>query len=146
VEQVRPQLELRNHRLEVRGLDHATCVEGDRTRLTQIVANLLGNAVRYTPHGGQVALALDAEAGEAVVRVSDSGIGIAPEFLPHVFELFSQQSVGVDREHGGLGLGLALVHRLVTLHGGRVSAASAGVGQGATFTVRLPLAGGPAAD
>jgi PAS domain S-box-containing protein len=146
VEQVRPQLELRNHRLEVRGLGHATCVEGDRTRLTQIVANLLGNAVRYTPHGGQVALALDAEAGEAVVRVSDSGIGIAPEFLPHVFELFSQQSVGVDREHGGLGLGLALVHRLVTLHGGRVSAASAGVGQGATFTVRLPLAGGPAAD
>jgi signal transduction histidine kinase len=121
-------------------------ISGDPERLQQVLWNLFSNAVKFTNRGGRVQVRLERVTSHVEVVVSDTGVGIAPEFLPHVFELFSQQSVGVDREHGGLGLGLALVHRLVTLHGGRVSAASAGVGQGATFTVRLPLAGGPAAD
>jgi PAS domain S-box-containing protein len=121
-------------------------VRGDAARLQQVVWNLVSNAVKFTPRGGRVDVALGGAGGSAVVRVSDTGRGIAPEFLPFVFERFRQADSSAAREHGGLGLGLALVRQLVEMHGGRVAAASAGPGLGATFTVELPLAQAPAPD
>lgn len=120
---------------------------GDATRLTQVVTNLLNNAGKFTGHGGHVsvALACDASSGFAAITVTDSGIGIAPDLLPHVFELFTQGDGTAHRTHGGLGLGLALVKGFVDLHGGFVSARSAGPGLGSTFEVRLPLIEAPAA-
>ncbi|NHZ44386.1 response regulator [Massilia sp. CCM 8693] len=115
-------------------------VRGDPTRLTQMLVNLLTNACKYTPPGGRIALALREEDGEAVIAISDSGIGIPPEALESVFEMFSQLEPALKRAHGGLGIGLALVKGLVALHQGSVRADSAGAGQGSTFTVRLPLA------
>ncbi|MFO0581641.1 MAG: ATP-binding protein [Anaeromyxobacter sp.] len=128
-----------SHRLTVRlapGLE----IDGDPTRLEQIVANLLNNAVKYSPPGGSITVELAAEGGRAVLRVSDRGSGIPPELLPRVFELFVQGERGLARTSGGLGLGLTLVKRLVELHGGEVSARSDGAGLGSTFEVRLPLA------
>lgn len=121
-------------------------VEGDRVRLTQVVANLLHNATKFTERGGRVGVRLvaDREAGRAVVTVSDTGIGIDAAELPHLFEKFRQAESGRDHSRGGLGLGLALVKGLVELHGGGVGAASAGPGQGATFTFWVPLAQGAA--
>lgn len=116
-------------------------VAGDETRLEQIVSNLLTNALRYTPSGGRVAVELAREGDEAVLTVRDNGVGIAPELLPRLFELFVQAQDGAS---GGLGIGLALVRRLVELHGGRVSAASDGPGCGSTFCVRLPAIDPPA--
>jgi signal transduction histidine kinase/CheY-like chemotaxis protein len=113
-------------------------VEADRTRLEQIVTNLLTNALKYTPAGGRIDIEVSAEASEAVLVVRDSGIGIAPELMPHLFDIFVQGSVSLDRSQGGLGIGLALVHQLVTLHAGSIGAASEGPGKGSTFTVRLP--------
>jgi signal transduction histidine kinase len=111
---------------------------GDRLRLEQVVTALLANAVKYTPAGGRIAVRLDADAAHARIRVSDTGRGITPELLPHVFELFRHGSD--EPEPTGLGLGLALARGLVTLHGGSIEAASEGSGRGATFTVLLPLA------
>jgi signal transduction histidine kinase/CheY-like chemotaxis protein len=113
-------------------------VEADRTRLEQIVTNLLTNALKYTPAGGRIDIALSAEASEAVLVVRDSGVGIAPELMPRLFDIFVQGNVSLDRSQGGLGIGLALVHQLVTLHRGSIGAASDGPGKGSTFTVRLP--------
>jgi signal transduction histidine kinase len=115
-------------------------VTGDAARLQQVVWNLLANAVKFSPAGTQVQLDLGARTGgdEIVMTVMDHGVGIAPEFLPHVFERFRQAEQGGTRQHGGLGLGLAIAARIVELHGGSVSAASEGLGQGALFTVRLP--------
>ncbi|MBC7455519.1 MAG: response regulator [Massilia sp.] len=113
-------------------------VDADPTRIEQIVANLLDNAIKYTPAGGRVALAVRAEGDEAVLAVSDTGIGICCELMPHVFELFAQGDCALDRAQGGLGVGLALVRRLAVMHGGRVSAHSAGLGQGSRFELRLP--------
>ncbi len=121
---------------------------GDPTRLAQVVGNLLHNAGKFTPRGGRVAVRAEARGGSAVVSVSDSGAGIAPEVLARLFEPFAQADQALDRAGGGLGLGLALVRGLAQLHGGTASAQSAGPGRGATFTVALPLAGaesGPAA-
>ncbi len=115
-------------------------VLGDPTRLTQMLVNLLTNACKYTPPGGRIALVLREEDGQAVIAISDSGIGIPPEALESVFEMFSQLEPALKRAHGGLGIGLALVKGLVALHQGSVRADSAGAGQGSTFTVRLPLA------
>jgi signal transduction histidine kinase/CheY-like chemotaxis protein len=115
-------------------------VFGDPNRLQQVMWNLLSNAVKFTPTGGKVEVALTREGGEAVIRVSDSGIGIAPDFLPHVFDRFRQQDASITRKHGGLGLGLSIVKQLVELHGGTISVDSGGQGAGATFIVRLPLA------
>ncbi|NHZ36693.1 ATP-binding response regulator [Massilia rubra] len=115
-------------------------VRGDPTRLTQVLVNLLGNACKYTPPGGRIALALREDDGMAVIAVSDSGIGIPPEALDAVFEMFSQLEPALKRAHGGLGIGLALAKGLVALHHGAIGATSAGAGQGSTFTVRLPLA------
>ena len=112
---------------------------GDATRLQQIALNLLQNAIKFTPEGGQVALRLERDPTHARIIVSDSGRGIEPEFLPRVFERFSQSDTSRSRRYGGLGLGLALVRELVELHGGTIEAMSEGAGKGATFTVTLPL-------
>jgi CheY-like chemotaxis protein/anti-sigma regulatory factor (Ser/Thr protein kinase) len=115
-------------------------VQGDAARLQQVVSNLLSNAVKYTPDGGQLFVGAWVEAGQAVVSVRDNGIGIEPELLPRVFDLFEQGQRSLDRSQGGLGVGLTLVQRLVRLHGGRVEARSAGPGQGSEFRVWLPWA------
>jgi PAS domain S-box-containing protein len=114
-------------------------VIGDADRLQQVVWNLLSNAVKFTPVGGSISLRLARAGRHAEVRVRDTGEGIGPEFLPRVFERFSQADGSITREHGGLGLGLAIVRHLVELHGGRVRAESEGKGRGASFTVTLPL-------
>jgi PAS domain S-box-containing protein len=113
-------------------------VDGDAVRLEQVVSNLVENALKYTPAGGRVAVSVGAEDGAAVLVVEDSGIGIAPELLPHVFDLFVQADHSLARAAGGLGIGLTLVRQIVELHGGTVEATSAGVGRGSRFTVRLP--------
>ena len=113
-------------------------IEGDLVRMEQIVNNIVGNAVKYTPAGGAIRVRVCAEDGNAVLRVEDSGYGIAPELLPRVFDLFVQGERTLDRAQGGLGIGLTLVRRLVELHGGTVSASSEGPGRGSVFTVRLP--------
>ena len=127
--------------LEVRLADEPLTVDGDPTRLAQMVGNLLQNAVKFTPRGGRTTLSLAREADQAVVRVEDTGAGIAPETIEHLFQPFMQAESTLDRSRGGLGLGLALVKGLVELHGGRVGAESEGVGRGAQFTIRLPLEG-----
>ncbi|MEG3955692.1 PAS domain-containing protein [Microcoleus sp. herbarium2] len=114
-------------------------VVGDTSRLQQIVWNLLSNAVKFTPEGGRVEVRLGQIEGQAQIQVTDTGKGILPDFLPYVFEHFRQEDGATTRKFGGLGLGLAIVRQLIELHGGTVFAESAGVGQGATFTVRLPL-------
>jgi len=114
-------------------------VWGDAGRLQQIVWNLLSNAIKFTPSGGQVTLYLQAAEGQAHIIVTDTGKGISPDFLPHIFDSFRQQDISITRQHGGLGLGLAIVRYLVEAHGGTIRAASPGEGQGATFTVSLPL-------
>jgi two-component system CheB/CheR fusion protein len=121
-------------------------VTGDATRLHQIVANLLSNAAKYTAWGGHVSLRLAGEAGVAVLAVRDDGVGLAPEMLTAVFDLFVQARRTLDRADGGLGVGLTLVRSLVELHGGTVSAASEGEGKGSEFVMRLPLAAAPATD
>ena len=115
-----------------------TTVWGDAGRLQQVVANLMSNAVRFTPEGGRIDVSLAREGTATVVRVSDNGAGIAPQFLPFVFERFRQEDSSTTRRHGGLGLGLAIVQHLVQLHGGSVRAESGGLGLGATFIVTLP--------
>jgi PAS domain S-box-containing protein len=114
-------------------------VEGDPTRLEQVIANLVDNAVKYTPPGGSIRVHVGPEDGQAVIRVQDTGVGITPDLLARVFELFVQDRQSLHRAGGGLGLGLTLVKRLVDLHGGTVSASSDGPGTGSTFVVRLPL-------
>ncbi|MBD2002211.1 HAMP domain-containing histidine kinase [Trichocoleus sp. FACHB-40] len=121
-------------------------VEGDSTRLQQVFSNLISNAIKFATEGDRVTVRLSVEnqteqqtTKYAQIQVSDTGVGISAEFLPHVFDLFRQADSSITRSHGGLGLGLAIVRYLVELHGGTVSAQSPGVGQGATFTVKLPL-------
>ncbi|MBV9947102.1 MAG: response regulator, partial [Myxococcales bacterium] len=117
----------------------------DPGRVQQIAWNLLSNGVKFTPRGGSVRLSATRSGAEIVIRVADTGQGIAPEFLPHVFEAFRQADASTTRSHGGLGLGLAIVKQLVVAHGGTIAAESDGEGEGATFTVRLPAHTGPAA-
>ena len=113
-------------------------LQGDSTRLEQVVVNLLNNAAKYTDEGGQIWITVEQERGEVVLRVRDTGVGIAPELLPRIFDLFTQADRTLDRSQGGLGIGLSLVQKLVELHGGTVEAHSAGLGQGSQFIVRLP--------
>jgi signal transduction histidine kinase len=128
-------------------LDPSTgTVSGDTDRLQQVVWNLLSNAIKFTPEGGRVQVRLSGTEGHAEISVEDTGPGIRPEMLPHVFELFRQGDSSNTRAHGGLGLGLSVVRQLVELHGGTVHAASAGEGAGSVFTVRLPLARDEAAS
>jgi CheY-like chemotaxis protein/anti-sigma regulatory factor (Ser/Thr protein kinase) len=114
-------------------------VQGDHTRLVQILANLLNNAAKYTEEGGQISVEVRDEGGVGVVSVRDNGIGLSPDLLPQVFDLFTQATRSLDRSQGGLGVGLTLVRRLVDLHGGSVEAVSDGPGRGSEFIVRLPL-------
>jgi len=120
--------------------DETDLVMGDPDRLQQVVWNLLSNAIKFTPKGGEVGVRVGRDGSDVRVRVSDTGQGIAPEFLPHVFERFRQQDGSTTREHGGLGLGLAIVRHIVEQHGGSVSAESGGEQRGATFTINLPVA------
>jgi signal transduction histidine kinase/CheY-like chemotaxis protein len=120
-------------------------VRADPGRLQQVLWNLLANAVKFTPSGGSVQVLLGRDGNDAVIRVIDSGIGIAPDFLPYVFDRFRQQDASISRQHGGLGLGLSIAKQLVELHGGTIAVDSAGPHTGTTFTVRLPLAHQPAA-
>jgi signal transduction histidine kinase len=113
-------------------------VDGDATRLEQIATNLIDNALKYTPAGGRIEITVAAIGSDVVLRVSDSGVGIAPDLLPHVFDVFVQGAISIDRSQGGLGIGLSLVRRLVELHGGTVSASSPGNSSGSTFEIRLP--------
>jgi PAS domain S-box-containing protein len=114
-------------------------IQGDPTRLQQVMSNLLSNAVKFTPAGGKVQVSLQRDANLVTLKISDTGRGIRPEFLPHVFERFRQADGSTTRQHGGLGLGLAIVKHLVEMHGGHASAESAGEEKGATFTVQLPV-------
>jgi len=114
-------------------------VAGDAVRLQQIVWNLLTNAVKFTPSGGRIDIRLEQIDNQAQITITDTGKGISPDFLPHIFESFCQEDASVTRNHGGLGLGMAIVYQLVEAHGGTVTADSLGEGKGATFTIRLPL-------
>jgi PAS domain S-box-containing protein len=138
VEQARPLIEARHHALTVRTDSQQATVLGDRTRLVQVIANLLNNAAKYTPQNGEITLAVQADGGFVDIAVIDNGIGIDALLLPHIFELFTQAERTPDRAQGGLGIGLALVKTMVALHGGSVTADSAGPGTGSTFTIRLP--------
>ena len=139
VEQAQPTIDARQHRLVLDLAPGATLVLGDRLRLVQVVVNLLNNAARYTPPGGAVTLALAAADGQARIEVTDTGCGIEPALLPHVFDLFIQAKRTPDRQQGGLGLGLALVQRIAALHDGSVRAFSDGAGLGSRFVITLPV-------
>ena len=129
-----------NHFLASQFSPHPVMIEGDPVRLEQIFNNLLTNAVKYTPSGGNIQLKVLCEDNEAVIRISDTGTGIDPELQPRIFDLFAQSERSLDRSQGGLGIGLTVTHGLVQMHKGRISVQSAGLGQGSTFEVRLPLA------
>ncbi|WP_337176706.1 PAS domain S-box protein [Paludisphaera sp.] len=139
VETSRQMIDSGGHELVVHAGDEPLPLEADRTRLVQVVANLLNNAAKYTPRGGRIEVAVGREGSRAVVRVSDDGAGIPAEMLPRIFDMFTQVGATLDRAQGGLGIGLTLVRRLVEMHGGTVVAESPGPGLGATFIVRLPL-------
>jgi signal transduction histidine kinase len=131
-----------DQRLEVIA-HHPVWIEGDLVRMEQIVNNIVGNAVKYTPAGGSIRVKLTIDGADAVLRVEDNGYGIAPELLPRIFDLFVQGQRTLERAQGGLGIGLTLVRRLVELHRGTVSAFSEGPGRGSVFTVRLPKVSAP---
>ena len=130
------------HTLSVELPSQPLPMEADATRIAQVVSNLLNNAAKYTPQGGRIVLRAWAEGEQAVLAVTDTGVGIEPDALSKVFEMFAQVPSDTGKPQGGLGIGLSLVQSLVALHGGSVSAASAGAGRGSTFTIRLPLAAG----
>jgi signal transduction histidine kinase len=135
VEQVSGQARQKRHEIEITLPPAACVIEGDSTRLVQVATNLLGNAIRYTPDGGKISIVLAAGAGVVSLRVADNGIGLAPELMPHLFDLYVQAERVTARDGGGLGLGLALVKSLVEAHHGTVTARSEGVGMGSTFSV-----------
>jgi len=138
-EAARGKLEQQRHVLTVSVPDFPVAVEGDPVRLEQVVANLLENAIKYTEPGGQISISLVEEGAEAVLRVADNGIGIAPENVGRIFDLFTQVDSASTRAAGGLGLGLNVVRRVLELHGGRIEARSGGLGLGSEFVARLPL-------
>jgi CheY-like chemotaxis protein/anti-sigma regulatory factor (Ser/Thr protein kinase) len=135
---VDPLLEERRHHLELDVSPTGLAIHADETRMAQVVANLLTNAARYTDEGGRITVSATREDQHVVLRVEDNGIGMAPDLLPRVFELFVQGARSPDRRLGGLGLGLSLVRSLVTLHGGQISAQSEGLGKGSRIVIRLP--------
>ena len=139
MDSIRPAAEAKSIQLQARIDSRDTLVSGDPNRLQQIVWNLLSNAVKFTPRHGRVEVSLERVDSHFQITVSDSGVGISREFLPFVFDRFSQADTSTERRYGGLGLGLAIVRHLVELHGGTARADSPGEGQGATFTVTLPV-------
>jgi signal transduction histidine kinase/ActR/RegA family two-component response regulator len=143
VETSRPLIRRRKHHFAVVLPEGDVQIEGDLTRLAQVLSNLLNNAAKYTDDGGHIRLDAEIEGGMVTLRVRDTGLGVAPNLLPHVFDLFTQADRTLDRAEGGLGIGLTLVKRLVELHGGNVEARSEGLGRGAEFIVRLPVLSAP---
>jgi signal transduction histidine kinase len=139
VEQVQSAAALKRHRIEQQLGSASLSVLGDRTRLVQVLSNLLGNAIRYTDNGGLIDVVLEERGPMALLRVSDNGRGIGAQLMPHLFDLYVQAELSSDRTGGGLGLGLALVKNLVEAHEGSVTVYSAGDGHGSAFTVQLPL-------
>jgi signal transduction histidine kinase/CheY-like chemotaxis protein len=143
---VQPEWEARARELGLsvafEGVERPAWVMGDPLRLEQVLTNLVGNALKYTPAGGRVVISLATEANEARLRVTDTGIGIDERVLPRIFDLFTQAERALDRSQGGMGIGLTVVKRLVELHDGSISAVSDGEGRGSSFEVRLPLSGG----
>jgi len=142
VENVRPLFDSREHELIIQLPQEAVRVRGDELRLTQIIDNLLNNAAKYTPHNGRIAVSVRREKDEAVIQVSDNGAGIAPELLPHIFEMFEQANPTLARTEGGLGIGLTIAKSLVEMHGGHIAVRSER-GRGSTFEVRLPAVNEP---
>jgi signal transduction histidine kinase/ActR/RegA family two-component response regulator len=143
IEMASPLLEQRAHTLTVSVPKRGLWVNGDTTRLSQVISNLLTNAAKYTPPGGNVFVRAHQAGGELVISVRDTGIGIAPDILPRVFDLFVQEGQAVARSQGGLGIGLTIVRSLVECHGGTVSARSDGPGKGSEFMIRLPIVAQP---
>jgi signal transduction histidine kinase len=139
IESSRPQIDARHHILTVSVPDESLRVNGDAARLSQIIGNILNNAAKFTEPGGRIDLIVKRDAEAVMIQVVDTGVGITPEMLPRVFDLFTQIDRPLDRTSTGLGIGLALVHRLVEMHGGQVSAHSDGHGTGTSLVVRLPL-------
>ncbi len=139
VETAQPLIEVQGHRLGISVSNESLLLDADPVRLAQVVGNLLTNAAKYTEANGRIWLTAERVGGEAVLKVRDSGIGIAPDMLPHIFELFVQADHTSTKAQGGLGIGLTLVKNLVEMHGGTVEALSAGLGEGCEFVVRLPL-------
>jgi PAS domain S-box-containing protein len=146
LETSQPLLDAAGHTIRMRLPEGPLWIDGDLTRLGQVLSNLLNNAAKYTPSGGCVELTAESSADELVIRVTDNGIGIPREMLSRVFDMFTQVDQSRTRARGGLGIGLSLVRTLVELHGGQVAAQSAGPGLGSTFLVRLPLAAAPRED
>ncbi len=132
-------MQQQNHKMTTSFPETPIWLQADAARLEQVFVNILSNAAKYTDTGGSVALHVTREMSQAIVRIRDSGIGISPEVLPHVFDLFVQADPSSRRGDAGLGIGLALVRNLVERHGGFVTAASAGLGHGSEFTIRLPI-------
>jgi PAS domain S-box-containing protein len=139
METSRPLIQAHGHSISLSLPSQPVWIEGDLIRIAQVVSNLLNNAAKYSEPNRQVWLTATTENGQAVIRVRDAGVGISPEVLPHIFDLFAQADRSLDRAKGGLGIGLSLVKQLVDLHGGSVEAKSEGIGKGAEFIVRLPL-------
>jgi PAS domain S-box-containing protein len=146
VEASKPLIDARRQHLTLHLPSQPMRVQGDATRLAQVVSNLLDNAAKYTDEGGRIELTLEAKDGKAVVSVRDNGMGISADLLPHVFDLFRQGDRSSDRSQGGLGIGLTLVKSLMELHGGTIDAHSAGPGKGSEFVVKMPLIAAPELD
>ena len=146
VESTRPLFDQRRQELTVSLPGEPVGVQGDAARLEQVVVNLLNNAAKYTDQGGRIQLSATQEDDEVALRVRDTGVGIAPELLPRIFDLFTQADRSLDRSQGGLGVGLTVVRRLTEMHGGTIAAYSAGPAQGSEFTVRLPVASAAASE
>ncbi|MDQ3440950.1 MAG: HAMP domain-containing histidine kinase, partial [Planctomycetota bacterium] len=145
VESITPLAMVAGHTVDVQLPSSPMCVNGDSARLMQVFANVLNNAVKFTPPGGHIWFTADQQPNEAVVRIRDTGSGIAPEVLPRVFDMFHQAEPVLDRSTGGLGIGLTLVRRLVEMHDGRIEIRSPGTGQGTEVEIRLPIVAMPAA-
>jgi len=146
VEVSRPLIEKSRHELSVQVPAEPIELFADRARLTQVLANLLNNAAKYTPQGGHITLTVEQVGDQAVFRIRDTGIGIPPNMLDKVFDMFIQIDSGLDRAHGGLGIGLTLVRELINLHQGSIAVTSDGAGKGSEFVVRIPTAENDFAD
>jgi signal transduction histidine kinase len=138
IETLGSEMDTRGHQLTTSAPDTPVWVAADPFRLEQVFVNLLANAAKYTEHGGRIAISIQVLEDQVIVRVRDSGIGISPQLLPHIFEMFRQAGDAESQPRAGLGIGLAIVRELVELHGGNVTATSRGTGQGSEFIVSLP--------
>jgi signal transduction histidine kinase/ActR/RegA family two-component response regulator len=147
IDAVQSMMDAKRHELRCVIPAEPIFLDADATRLAQVFANLLGNAAKYTEPGGHISISAHVDAGDVLVRVADDGMGISPEMMPRLFQMFTQADIAVNRPHqSGLGVGLSLARRIVELHGGRIQAESAGLGQGCTFTVRLPVTAAAVSD